>query len=219
MPDLVIFDCDGVLVDSEVLSARAMRAVLNEAGVPATAAMIGRCFGMKQADILASIARDTGMAVPPEVADRIWPATRALFERELQPMPGLVEFLGRLGGRARCVASSSSLERIRFSLQRTGLDQVFGEKIFSSQQVKHGKPAPDLFLFAAAQMNIAPERAIVIEDSIYGVQGARAAGMRAFGFHGGSHIQPDHDRALMDSGAEASEPTWEGLRRRIFGEG
>ena len=218
VPDLVIFDCDGVLVDSEVLSLRSMCRVLNAAGVPATEAMIGRRFGKKQKDILAHVAEDTGMTIPDDVDAAIWPATRVLFEAELAPMPGVARFLERLGDRPRCVASSSSLERIRFSLTRTGLIDFFGDNIFSSQQVKNGKPAPDLFLFAAERMGVAPERAVVIEDSIYGVQGARAAGMRAVGFLGGSHIQPLHDRALAKSGAESAEPDYTAVERRIFGD-
>jgi HAD superfamily hydrolase (TIGR01509 family) len=218
VPDLVIFDCDGVLVDSEVLSVRGMLATLSGAGVPATEAMIARRFGMKQKDILAHVAADTGMAIPDGVDAAIWPATRALFEAELEPMPGVARFIERLGDRPRCVASSSSLERIRFSLTKTGLIDFFGENIFSSQQVTRGKPAPDLFLFAAERMGIAPERAVVIEDSIYGVQGARAAGMRAVGFLGGSHIQPLHDQALAASGAESAEPDYAAVERRIFGD-
>ena len=216
MTELVIFDCDGVLVDSEVLSCRAMAEILVAAGVPATAAMIGRRFGMKQHDILAHVAADSGVAIPDGVEARIWPATRALFQAELQPMPGVARFLERLGDRPRCVASSSSLERIRFSLTRTGLIHHFGDNIFSSQQVARGKPAPDLFLFAAERMGVAPERAVVIEDSIYGVQGARAAGMRAIGYLGGSHIQPNHDRALAASGAEGAEADYAGVEARIF---
>jgi HAD superfamily hydrolase (TIGR01509 family) len=217
MVDLVVFDCDGVLVDSEVLSVRGMLAVLTKAGVPATSEMIGRRFGMKQADILAEVVRETGVSVPDGIAERIWPTTRELFRQELKPMPGIIEFLDRLRDRPRCVASSSSLERIRFSLARTGLDRYFGDAIFSSQQVAHGKPAPDLFLFAAARMDVDPTRAVVIEDSIYGVQGARAAGMRAIGFMGGSHIQPNHDAALLSSGAEAAEWDYEAVEARIFG--
>ncbi len=218
MVDLVVFDCDGVLVDSEVLSVRAMCEVLTVAGVPATEAMIGSCFGMKQADILASIARSTGMTVPPEVADRIWPATRRWFERDLEAMPGVERFLERLGDGPCCVASSSSLERIRLSLKITGLDRFFGENVFSSQQVARGKPAPDLFLFAAAQMHTSPARAIVVEDSIYGVQGAKAAGMRVVGFLGGSHIEPGHSTMLLRSGAEATAESWDDVARHLFGD-
>ncbi len=218
MTELVIFDCDGVLVDSEVLSARAMVTTLVAAGIPATDAMIGRHFGKKQKDILAQVAEETGVAIPEGIEARVWPATRALFEAELKAMPGVARFLERLGDHPRCVASSSSLDRIHFSLERTGLAKFFGDNIFSSQQVARGKPAPDLFLFAAERMGVAPDRAVVIEDSIYGVQGARAAGMRAIGFLGGAHIQPFHDQALMQSGAEAVEADYAGVERRIFGD-
>ena len=201
---LVVFDCDGVLVDSEVLAVRALVDVLGAVGVPATPAMIGRCFGMKQADILHRVEQETGVAVPPETAGLIWPATRSLFERELQPMPGVAAFIERLGGTPRCVASSSSPERIRFSLARTGLDRFFEDAVFSSHQVARGKPAPDLFLLAAGIMGVPPERCVVVEDSVFGIQAAHSAGMRAIGFLGGSHIEP---------GDEACEPNWAGVAR------
>lgn len=216
VPDLIIFDCDGVLVDSEVLAIKALQQVLDAAGVPATEAMIGRCFGMKQADILARLARETGVPIPPGVSAQVWPTTRVWFERALTAMPGVERFLVALGDRPRCVASSSSLERIRMSLALTGLDRFFGDHVFSAQQVANGKPAPDLFLFAAERMGTAPDRAAVIEDSLYGVQGARAAGMRAFGFLGGSHIEPGHGDLLGRSGAEATETSWEALAKHLF---
>ena len=215
--DLIIFDCDGVLVDSEVLSIGAMCQVLNDAGVPATEAMIASCFGMKQADILLRVSEATETDIPEGVPERLWPATRAWFEQSLKPMPGVADFIGRLDGTQRCVASSSQPERIRVSLGLTGLDGLFGENIFSSSQVARGKPAPDLFLFAATKMGVAPERCLVIEDSIYGVQGARAAGMTAYGFGGGSHIQPGHSEILLQGGAAHVETTWDALGRRIFG--
>lgn len=216
MPDLVIFDCDGVLVDSEVLAVEALCEVLVEAGVPAKPPMIARCFGMKQADILDSVERDTGVAVPDSVADALWPATRALFDRGLRPMPGVAGFIARLGDRPRCVASSSSLERIRFSLTKTGLAGFFGDHVFSSQMVARGKPAPDLFLLAAGRMGVSPEHCAVIEDSIFGVEGARAAGMRALGFLGGSHIVPDHGAKLLAHGAEAALDTFDAVERQLF---
>jgi HAD superfamily hydrolase (TIGR01509 family) len=214
--DLVIFDCDGVLVDSEVLSVEAMAQVLRAAGVPASEGMIARCFGMKQADILMRIATETGVDIPPEVPERLWPATRALFERSLKPMPGVEGFLMQLGDHKRCVASSSSPERIRVSLKLAGLDRFFGDDIFSSHQVARGKPAPDLFLFAAASMGIEPQRCVVIEDSIFGVEGARAAGMTAYGFGGGSHIQPGHEDTLLAGGAVAVEKSFDAISRRIL---
>ncbi len=214
--DLVIFDCDGVLVDSEVLAVEAFVAVLREAGLPATPAMIERCFGMKQADILLAVSEQTGLDVPADVAAELWPATRALFERELRPMPGVAAFIDGLGGRARCVASSSNPERIRLSLTLTGLADRFGEAVFSSHQVARGKPAPDLFLFAAERMGVDPGRCLVIEDSTYGVQGARAAGMRAVGFVGGSHIPAGHADALERAGAETVTRAWDDIRALVL---
>ncbi len=215
--DLIIFDCDGVLVDSEMLAVRGMLEVLNEAGVPATADMIAGCFGMKQADILMKIRELTGADIPEGLPDLIWPATHRLFERELRPMPGVRAFLERGGATPRCVASSSSPERIRFSLGVTGLDGFFGTGVFSSHQVARGKPAPDLFLFAAASMGIEPCRAVVIEDSIFGVRGALAAGMTVYGFGGGSHIPAGHDAVLLEGGATAVERDWARLAERILG--
>ncbi len=201
-PQMIVFDCDGVLVDSEVLSIRAMTGVLNDAGVPVTYAMIARYFGMKQADILIKLAEETGANIGVDVAERIWPAIRELFEQELRPMPGVIEFLERHSKVKRCVASSSSPERIRNSLRLTGLRGYFGEDIFSSSQVARGKPAPDLFLFAAASMAVAPERCVVIEDSLAGIAGARAAGMTVFGFHGGSHCRDGYAETLRQAGAD-----------------
>jgi HAD superfamily hydrolase (TIGR01509 family) len=214
--DLIIFDCDGVLVDSETLAVRAMQAVLNEAGIPATEAMILRCFGMKQADTLLKIAEETGRNIPDDVVPRLWPAQRRAFEAALKPMPGVVDFITRLTGAKRCVASSSHPDRIRTSLGLTGLDGYFGTDVFSSTQVARGKPAPDLFLLAATTMGVAPERCAVIEDSIYGIMGARAAGMAAFGFSGGSHIEAGHGEALRLAGAQVVEDTWDAMARHML---
>ncbi len=214
--DLVIFDCDGVLVDSENLSIAAFVAVLHEAGVAnATAAMVERCFGMKQADILLALSEATGQDIPLGVSERLWPATRRAFEASLQPMPGIAAFLAAMPKVKRCVASSSHPERIALSLALTGLAPAFGEAVFSSHQVARGKPAPDLFLFAATTMDADPARCLVIEDSIYGVQGARAGGMRAFGFVGGSHIPPGHAEALRQAGAADVVESWAAMADRL----
>ena len=215
-PDLIVFDCDGVLVDSEVLSIGGVVSVLNEAGVPVTYPMIARYFGMKQADIMLKVAEETGHDVPLDVSARIWPAVRDRFEAELKPMPGLADFLRRHPDAPRCVASSSGLDRIRNSLRLTGLTSFFGENIFSSSQVARGKPEPDLFLFAAASMGVAPSRCVVIEDSRFGVAGAIAAGMKAIGYAGGSHIEPHHARALAEAGAIYVERDWEAVEARLF---
>ncbi len=215
-PELILFDCDGVLVDSEVLSIGGVVSVLNEAGIPATYDMIARYFGMKQADIMLKVSEETGHDIGNEVLARIWPALRDKFEAELKPMPGLADFLQRHPETKRCVASSSGLDRIRNSLRLTGLAPFFGEDIFSSSQVARGKPAPDLFLFAAAKMDVAPDRCVVIEDSRFGVAGALAAGMTALGFVGGSHIEAHHARALAEAGALYVESDWESVEARLF---
>ena len=215
-PELIVFDCDGVLVDSEVLSIGGLVDVLNEAGVPVTYPMIARYFGMKQADIMVKVAEETGQDVPLEVSARIWPTIRDRFETDLRPMPGLAEFLRRHPDTKRCVASSSGPERIRNSLRLTGLAPFFGDNIFSSSQVARGKPAPDLFLFAAATMMVDPKACVVIEDSRFGVEGALAAGMRALGFAGGSHMEPHHAQALAEAGALYVEHDWDGVEARLF---
>ena len=216
-PDLIVFDCDGVLVDSEVLSIGGLVSVLNDGGIPATYPMIARYFGMKQADIMLKVSEETGHDIPLELSARIWPAVRDRFEAELKPTPGLADFLRRHPDVPRCVASSSGPDRIRNSLRLTGLSDFFGEHIFSSSQVARGKPEPDLFLFAAATMGVEPSRCVVIEDSRFGVTGALAAGMRAIGFTGGSHIEPHHAQALAEAGALYVERDWEGVERRLFG--
>ncbi len=215
--DLVIFDCDGVLVDSERLAVQAFVQVLQDFGVGASVDMVERCFGMKQSDILLRVAEQTGQDIPLECAEHIWPVTRQYFERGLQPMPGVAAFLDRLTDTKRCVASSSNPERIELSLSLTGLAAYFSEAVYSSHQVARGKPAPDLFLFAAASMAVEPRRCLVIEDSIYGIQGAVAAGMTAIGFSGGSHIPDGHEDELKAGGAVAVDASWEALGRRLLG--
>ena len=214
--DLLILDCDGVLVDSELLAIRAMQAVLNAAGVSATEPMVLACFGMKQADALGRIAAATGQAIPPEVPDRLWPATRLSFEASLRPMPGVDAVLDGMPVRKRCVASSSHPERIRLSLALTKLEGFFGDHVFSSAEVARGKPAPDLFLHAAARMGADPARCAVVEDSVYGIEAARAAGMTPFGFAGGSHVGPAHADILRRAGAVAVERSWGKLAPLLF---
>jgi HAD superfamily hydrolase (TIGR01509 family) len=206
--DLVIFDCDGILVDSEPLSRRAMTDVLREAGIPATVDLVSRYTGMKQPDILAHIGEVLSVAVPDGVAERIWPRTRDLFRAELRPVAGVADFIRRLD-RRRCVASSSSPERIRESLSLCGLAADFGDAVFSSQQVARGKPAPDLFLFAAGRMGVDPDRCLVIEDSVPGVTAALAAGMRVVGYAGASHVDARHRAALEAAGPTMLATGWD----------
>jgi HAD superfamily hydrolase (TIGR01509 family) len=214
--DLIIFDCDGVLVDSEVLSSRGFRAALGDIGVDIPAGVLESSIGLKQADIVARIAAATGRQIGADAIARLWPRTRELFEAELQPTRGLTAFLDQLDI-AHCVASSSHIERIRLSLKLTGLAHYFGDAIFSTQQVLNGKPAPDIFLHAAKAMAADPARSVVIEDSLAGVQGAVAAGMRVVGFLGGQHIGRGHGAALRAAGATFVTPHWSSVAKWLAG--
>jgi len=205
---LIIFDCDGVLVDSEPLAAKAYERVYEKHGMPGVHdGIIAQCIGMKQADIIVKIRDLTGHQFPDHAHDDIWAETKVLFTEALMPTNELASFLERLT-LPRCVASSSSIERIRHSLAVTDLDRFFGEAVFSSSMVSRGKPAPDIFLYAARKMGVEPSRCVVIEDSHFGVEGAVAAGMTAIGYTGGSHSYPGHGQRLVSHGAAVACASW-----------
>lgn len=157
-----------------------------------------RFLGKSLASVTEILCRDYGIAVTDDALENMRKRLYALFERELLPIPGIIDALASLH-LPRCVASSSQVERIKLSLSVTGLASFFGDRIFSASMVEHGKPAPDLFLHAAKEMHIAPPQCIVIEDSPAGVEAAKRAGMCVFAFLGGSHAQsPAHRLALEE---------------------
>jgi len=200
--DLVIFDCDGVLVDSEIVSFEAEAEVLAEVGIGVPPdELVERFVGLSSASTFAVLEREHGIRLPPDFAERCRQRVLEAFDNRLRPIPGIAGLLERLAHR-RCVASSSEPSRVRHSLRLTGILHHFDPHIFSATQVTHGKPAPDLFLFAAAEMGVAPDRCLVIEDSPPGVTGARAAGMRVLGFTGGGHCRDGHADRLRAAGAE-----------------
>ncbi|MEU6380161.1 HAD family hydrolase [Streptomyces sp. NPDC046909] len=184
--DLVIFDNDGVLVDSEPISNRLLAAYLTELGHPTSYEdSIRDYMGSAMHRIHDLIEERTGQRLPEDFDDVFHGRVFAAFERELKPVAGALGVLEELaaGGVPYCVASSGSHERIRVGHRTTGLDRWFEEsRVFSSQDVGRGKPAPDLFLYAAERMGVAPERCVVVEDSPLGVQAAVAAGMDVLGF-------------------------------------
>lgn len=200
-PGLLIFDCDGVLVDSEVVGCRVEAACLAEYGIAISPEEImDRYVGVSLAGMLVELERHVGRTLPAGLADTLRQRTSAAFETELTAITGVEAALARLDG-PRCVASSSEPARIRHSLSLVGLLRHFEPHLFSATQVARGKPAPDLFLFAATAMGVASDACLVIEDSLAGVQAARAAGMTVFGFAGGSHCRPGHGERLRDVGA------------------
>jgi HAD superfamily hydrolase (TIGR01509 family) len=194
---LVIFDCDGVLVDSEPIALRMLVEMLAEAGVPLDAAAVSdRFLGRSLASTRAHLAEEFGLTLTDATLEDLRLKLYAAFGAELAPIPGVAETLARLGT-PFCVASSSQTERIRLSLDLTGLLPAFEGAIFSASEVANGKPAPDLFLHAAARMGADPAACLVVEDSPAGVAAGKAAGMRVVGFLGGGHAgAPSHRAAL-----------------------
>ena len=200
--DLVIFDCDGVLVDSEVIACHAVADTLVAFGHAVTAETIAERFtGMSDKDMYTVLAKELGGPWPADFDAQMQRRARERFERELQAIPEVEAAVAQLP-MARCVASSSVPDNLAYKLQRTGLFGLFAPAIFSTALVAHGKPAPDIFLHAAAQMSAAPARTLVIEDSGPGIAAAKAAGMTAFGFTGGSHCRPGHAERLTTAGAD-----------------
>ncbi len=184
--DLVIFDNDGVLVDSEPISNRLLAGYLTELGHPTSYEdSIRDYMGSAMHRIHDLVRERTGRRLPGDFDDVFHGLVFAAFERELEPVAGAVGVLEKLtaDGVPYCVASSGSHERIRVGHRKTGLDRWFEEgRIFSSQDVGRGKPAPDLFLYVAERMGVAPQRCVVIEDSPLGVRAAVSAGMDVYGF-------------------------------------
>ncbi|MDQ0685484.1 HAD superfamily hydrolase (TIGR01509 family) [Streptomyces achromogenes] len=184
--DLVVFDNDGVLVDSEPISNRLLAGYLTELGHPTSYEdSIRDYMGSAMHRIHDLVLQRTGERLPADFDDVFHRRVFEAFERELRPVPGAVTVLEKLAADEvpYCVASSGSHERIRVGHRTTGLDRWFDDsRVFSSQDVGKGKPAPDLFLFAAERMGVEPGRCVVVEDSPLGVQAARAAGMDVYGF-------------------------------------
>ena len=201
---LIIFDCDGVVVDSEVISCRVHAEVLTRHGYPISADEVcARFLGRTARDTAIEVERELGRPLAENYDQERRAALIAALADSVEAIPHLEQALDTIAAPI-CIASSAVPEKIFATLSRTGLYRRFAPNIFSGSQVKNGKPAPDLFLFAATQMATLPERCLVIEDSVPGVTGARAAGMTVLGFHGGSHCRPGDDEALRAAGSVAT---------------
>jgi HAD superfamily hydrolase (TIGR01509 family) len=191
VPRLLILDCDGVLIDSEIISARMLVAELSRLGVQIDLPYVSQHFlGRSYPTVMATIRREFGLDLPPEFETRYREALLEAFGRELKIMPGVADMLDDLSV-PTCVATSSSPRRVEMSLRLVGLWDRLAPHIFTASEVSRGKPAPDLFLHAAARMGAAPQDCLVIEDSLTGVRAALAAGMKVWRFTGGSHMGPD----------------------------
>lgn len=186
--DLIIFDCDGVLIDSEIISAQMLVDELAALGVQIDLAYVARNFlGRSYPTVMASIRTDFGLNLPFEFEDQYRSRLMAAFEQNLTVIPHVGDVLNQLG-LPYCVATSSSPKRAERSLQIAGLEALTRDKLFTAAMVAKGKPAPDLFLLCASRHGTDPARCLVIEDSLNGVRAARAAGMPVWRFTGGSHL-------------------------------
>ncbi|MHC2017792.1 HAD family hydrolase [Methylobacterium sp. CM6247] len=202
MPTL-IFDCDGVLIDSEILVCELVAGELTAHGYPITTSeVITRFAGRPEPEMLAEIERDRGgRPLPERFISCMHRRITQAYATELRPMAGVADILCRVRAPA-CVASSSAPAKLRLGLETTGLLPYFGGNVVSASSVVRGKPAPDVFLYAAGWMRADIRDCVVIEDSVPGVTAARAAGLRTFGFVGGGHCASDIGARLLAAGAE-----------------
>jgi HAD superfamily hydrolase (TIGR01509 family) len=208
----VIFDCDGVLVDSEIIAVEVERALLAEHGLHYEKPdFIARFMGMSDNAFYAALASDSrerlNRDLPEDFRARVNAGKRAISEKSLAPIAGVEDAIAALR-HPKAVASSSQTHQLDYKLRRTGLWDHFAPHIYSADHVTHAKPAPDLFLHAARALGIAPQGCLVIEDSVNGVKAGLAAGMRVWGFSGGGHMDDTSSARLMQAGAERVVPDW-----------
>ena len=183
--ELVIFDCDGVLVDSEPLANQVLAEHATRIGVPMTRQQsVDQFVGLSMSSVLTKLEAMAPSPLPDDFLAQVQADTFARFRKDLKPVQGIYEAIAGISalGFKTCVASSGSYDKMALTLGLTGLDQIFAGRIFSAQDVAHGKPAPDLFLHAAAKMGVLPASTIVVEDSGPGIRAAIAAGMIALGY-------------------------------------
>ena len=200
-PELIIFDCDGVLIDSQLIQCEVDASELARFGLDISAEILLRRFnGVSTLDMLRMIELETGITFPNDFEARRDQLVDEAYHKNLKPIPGVERVLHSLAI-PKCVASNAQLNRLTQALRISGLHDLFSPYIFGADMVAKPKPHPDLFLFAADQMNVSASRCIVIEDSVAGIQAAKAAGMTVFGFCGGTHCLTDHAIKLESAGA------------------
>lgn len=203
-PDLVIFDCDGVLVDSEVIAARVDAELITAAGFPIEAEEVAERFaGLTFHDILLEVEKLSAIPLQASLIDEERKLLDNRLAKDVRGIEGAREAVARVQT-PRCICSNSMPDRLDMMLTKTGLKPLFGEKIFSARTIPGArpKPAPDVYIHAAKAMSADPANTFVIEDSVHGVHAARAAGMRVIGFTGASHSYPGHADRLTEAGAE-----------------
>jgi HAD superfamily hydrolase (TIGR01509 family) len=202
MKRLIIFDFDGVIADSEVLANTVLAEVVSELGVPTTLDdALRRYMGKRFHEVIASIEAAVGRSLPRHFSDDFQRRTLSRFRSDLRIVEGAREFIEAFPEIPRCIASSSSSDRLALCLDVLDITNFFGSNVYSASGVDRGKPHPDIFLHVANTMAVDPARCIVIEDSVSGVQAGIAAGMTVVGLLAASHVRAGHAERLHEAGA------------------
>jgi HAD superfamily hydrolase (TIGR01509 family) len=202
MASAIIFDFDGVIADSEVLSNTVLAEIVSELGLPTTAEDSYRHYmGKRFHEVIVAIEKAVGRALPQSFSLEFQERTLARFRQELAPIAGVREFIGKFAEVPRCIASSSSPDRLALCLEVLEMTTLFEGRVFSASNVARGKPHPDIFLRASAEIGVDPSECIVIEDSASGVIAGRAAGCTVIGLLAAGHIREGHETTLMEAGA------------------
>ncbi|MEM7291877.1 MAG: HAD family hydrolase [Pseudomonadota bacterium] len=213
--ELIIFDCDGVLLDSEIIACRAEAEALTREGIPFNAEDVLRRFtGMPSQEMYRILERETGTSLPKHHYESVRQTILERYRSELQAVPGASDVLQSLTI-PKCVASSASPTKLALGLVETDLYDLLYPHIYSTYLVAQGKPAPDLFLYAAKQSNVTTRDCLVVEDSVPGVTAAVAAGMDCIGFVGGSHARPDLADRLISAGANSTVSDLKAILRLV----
>ena len=216
---LLIFDCDGVLIDSEILVCDITGQELRRLGYSITLdEVIDRFAGRPEAEMVAEIELDWGRPIPASYFQSMRQRVEEAYATELRIMPGIVDLLGRVPIDV-CVASSSYPAKLALGLRSVGLYDRFAPNIVSASFVQHGKPAPDIFIYASGWMHRTTQNCLVIEDSVHGVRAAVSAGMRVIGFVGGQHCRPVQRERLLAAGAESVIGSFDEFDQLLSGRG
>jgi len=202
--DLIIFDCDGVLVDSEIIGIKLTVSLLNQQGVDIDVEKFTRLYsGLAWEALIEQVRRDTGITVSATIGQHFYPQLMAAFATRLKRIKGSFEVISQITT-AKCICSNSGSEQLDYMLTLVGLKSLFAPWVYSANDLGpgRGKPEPDIFLYGAQQFNAQPANTLVIEDSVHGVMAAKRAGMYVVGFTGGAHTTPCHQSRLITAGAD-----------------
>jgi HAD superfamily hydrolase (TIGR01509 family) len=210
----LIFDFDGVIADSEAIANTVLAEIVTELGHSTTLDQsLARYSGRRWDEVMAEIESNIGKPLPADFSGALKRATLDRFRTDLKEVSGAARFIQRFSQLPRCIASSSSIDRLQLCLSLLTLETEFSGRVFSADMVARGKPHPDIFLFAAGRLGVSPDRCLVIEDSASGIKAAVAAGMTAVGLCAASHIRAGHDLKLRDAGAVHLAHSWADVER------